>query len=203
MTAITSSAASETDSARNFTAGRSGATAAITASPPPSGRCTSSRTTSGSSSRMSGPASATVPASPTMSTSPAELVADAGAEQLVVIDQHDADHDSPPLGMVSSTSVPFPGDDVIVADPPARRRRASIESAIPRRSAATAAASNPTPRSRTIYSDCRRFDLGVDGDLVTAARASRHSPSPRAPRARARRARRRAARRRRSRARCA
>jgi phage shock protein PspC (stress-responsive transcriptional regulator) len=78
-----------------------------------------------------------------------QLAAHAGAEQLVVVDQNDTDHASPPLGIVSSTSVPFPGDEVIVADPPARRSRDSIESAIPRRSAATEARSKPTPRSRT------------------------------------------------------
>src|SRR2546429_261686 len=70
MTAITSSAASETDSARNLTPGRSGATALMITSPLPSGRWTSRRTTSGSSSLISGTASATVPASPTTSTAP-------------------------------------------------------------------------------------------------------------------------------------
>ena len=54
--------APETDSARTLTPGRSGATAAITASPPPSGRCTSRSTTSGSRSRIRGTASATLPA---------------------------------------------------------------------------------------------------------------------------------------------
>src|SRR5262245_38441531 len=68
MTAITSSAASETESARKRTPGRSGATALMIASPLPSGRCTSSTTTSGSSSLISGTASATLPASPTTST---------------------------------------------------------------------------------------------------------------------------------------
>src|SRR5215210_4934843 len=67
MTPITSSAASETDKARNFTAGRSSATAAITASPPPSGRWTSSSTTSGSASLIKAAASSTDPASPTTS----------------------------------------------------------------------------------------------------------------------------------------
>src|SRR5438874_12369897 len=46
----------------------SGATCMITACPPPSGRWTSRRTTSGSSSLISGTASATEPASPTTST---------------------------------------------------------------------------------------------------------------------------------------
>ena len=45
---ITSSAASETDSARNFTCGWVRRIASSTARPPPSGMCTSSSTTSGS-----------------------------------------------------------------------------------------------------------------------------------------------------------
>src|SRR5207302_2646970 len=73
---------------------------------------------------------------------PGELAAYARAEQLVVVDQHDADHDSPPLGIDSSTSVPLPGDEVIVADPPARRSLDSMDSEIPRRSAATVPGSN-------------------------------------------------------------
>ncbi len=65
---MTSSAASDTDSARKRTPGRSGATAVMIASPLPSGRWTSSSTTSGSSSLMIATASCTVPASPTTST---------------------------------------------------------------------------------------------------------------------------------------
>src|SRR3954447_7001250 len=47
MGAITSSAASLTDNARNRTSGDDFATASITCVPLPSGRCTSSSTTSG------------------------------------------------------------------------------------------------------------------------------------------------------------
>src|SRR3954469_630856 len=68
MTPITSSAASDTESARKRTPGRPGATGTMTASPLPSPRCTSRSTTSGSVSRISGTASATLPASPTMFT---------------------------------------------------------------------------------------------------------------------------------------
>src|SRR5881397_1114022 len=68
MTAITSSAASLTESARNRVVGASVPTPAKTAWPPPSGMWTSSRTTSGLVRRMSAIASATVSASPTRST---------------------------------------------------------------------------------------------------------------------------------------
>ena len=78
----------------------------------------------------------------------AELAADARAEELVVVDENDAHHVSF-RGSVSSTSVPWPGADVIVAWPPARPIRASIDSSMPRRSRATSARSNPLPRSRT------------------------------------------------------
>ena len=121
MTPITSSAASETESARNFTPGRSGATAAITASPPPSGRWTSSSTTSGSSSWISGTASATLAcladdvdepcrarrARP-RGTARGRRRGRRGSRFALL------------SGAVSSISVPSPGDDVIVADPPAR-----------------------------------------------------------------------------------
>src|SRR4029077_8044892 len=78
----------------------------------------------------------------------AELAPHACAKELVVVDQHDADHASP-RGNVSSTSVPLPGSDQIVAAPPARAIRASIDSLMPRRSPATVRGSKPTPRSRT------------------------------------------------------
>ena len=67
MTAITSSAASETERARNLTPGRSGATARITAAPFPSGRWTSSSTTSGRGHGSAGSPRDTDAASPTTS----------------------------------------------------------------------------------------------------------------------------------------
>src|SRR5262245_46687434 len=65
---MTSSAASDTDSARNRTCGRVRRTASSTARPPPSGMCTSSSTTSGSIAPICATASATVLASPTTLT---------------------------------------------------------------------------------------------------------------------------------------
>src|SRR5262249_1966813 len=77
-----------------------------------------------------------------------ELAADAGAEEGVVVDAADA-HQPSCLGIVSPASVPSPGSDVTLARPPARSIRASTDSERPRRSAATSARLNPTPRSRT------------------------------------------------------
>src|SRR5580693_1154705 len=68
MTPITSSAASDTDRARNRTSGWVRPMASITAWPPPSGMCTSTSTTSGTRSPMSSMAAATSSASPTTST---------------------------------------------------------------------------------------------------------------------------------------
>src|SRR3954452_18910221 len=68
MTPMTSSAASLTDRARKRVPGASAPTPASTARPPPSGMCTSSRTTSGFVVRITATASATVSASPTRST---------------------------------------------------------------------------------------------------------------------------------------
>src|SRR3569623_955940 len=70
MTRITSSGASDTDSARNRVSGWSACTAWITASPVPLGRWTSSSTTSGFVSLMRTTASAMSAASPTTSSRP-------------------------------------------------------------------------------------------------------------------------------------
>src|SRR5262249_30572551 len=77
----------------------------------------------------------------------AELAADAGPEERVVVDEDDAQCHGRRSSR-SSTSVPSPGVEVIVAVPPARASRASIDSAMPRRSAGTVLRSNPAPRSR-------------------------------------------------------
>src|SRR4051812_12887993 len=77
---------------------------------------------------------------------PVELGAHAGPEQPVVVDDDDARHFS---SSVSSTSVPAPGAAVIRALPPWRAIRATIDSRTPRRSSGTAAGSKPAPRSRT------------------------------------------------------
>jgi hypothetical protein len=79
----------------------------------------------------------------------AELGAHARAEQAMVVHEHDAPSHARLPGSVSSTSVPSPGAEAIVAVPPTRRMRPSIDSAIPRRSSATRERSKPTPRSRT------------------------------------------------------
>src|SRR5680860_933072 len=68
MMSTTSSAESEADRARNCVAFPAAATPSITARPPPSGRCTSSSTTSGSVATMPAMACATVPASPQIHT---------------------------------------------------------------------------------------------------------------------------------------
>src|SRR5215211_7211158 len=69
ITPITSSAASDTDRARKRISWSVWRTASRTARPPPPGRCTSSRTTSGRVRRMPSTAASTSPASPTISNS--------------------------------------------------------------------------------------------------------------------------------------
>src|SRR5260370_352164 len=70
MTAITSSGASDADRARKRTCGCVALIAVTTACPPPPGRCTSRRTTSGRLSAISAIAGSTSSASPTTSTWP-------------------------------------------------------------------------------------------------------------------------------------
>ena len=74
-----------------------------TATPPPSGMCTSSSTTSGCAASISATASSTVAGLADDLDAALELAAHARAEQRVVVDQHDAPHRD------SSTSVPPPG----------------------------------------------------------------------------------------------
>ena len=109
MTAITSSAASETDSARKRTPGRSGATALMIASPLPSWRWTSSSTTSGIEllDQRHGLGDARGLADDVDRV--AELGAHAGEEELVVVDEDDAALHVALRGSRSSTSVPSPG----------------------------------------------------------------------------------------------
>src|SRR5689334_12610549 len=75
-----------------------------------------------------------------------EFGADACEEEAVIVDEYDAARH---LGSLSSTSVPFPGELVTSALPPARSSRPLIDSRMPRRSSGTAVGSKPTPRSRT------------------------------------------------------
>ena len=93
---MTSSAASDTDRARNRGgAGSSRSAGDHRAGRRRPGRWTSSSTTSGAVARMTATASSTSAASPTISTrgrrSATQLGAHAGAEQRVVVDEHDAD----------------------------------------------------------------------------------------------------------------
>src|SRR5690606_17033038 len=68
MTEMTSSAASDTDNARNLMSGYSGRIRRSTSEPPPSGMCTSSSTTCGLVRAIPATASRTEPASPTTRT---------------------------------------------------------------------------------------------------------------------------------------
>ena len=77
-----------------------------------------------------------------------ELGAHAGAEQAVVVDEHDA-RQRGHQDITSSTSVPSPGRVWIAARPPWRSIRPSTDSRRPRRSGGIAARSKPGPRSRT------------------------------------------------------
>src|SRR5437867_800289 len=79
----------------------------------------------------------------------AELRPHAREEELVIVDEDDAALHDALRGSRSSTSVPLPGAEAIVALPPARCSRPSTDSASPRRSAGTAARSKPLPRSWT------------------------------------------------------
>src|SRR3990172_605797 len=78
----------------------------------------------------------------------AELGPDAAREQLVVLDDEDADHGRAP-GMRRRNSGPRPGSLWMAATPPVRSMRPSIDSAIPWRSGGTLERENPTPWSRT------------------------------------------------------
>ena len=144
---MTSSAASEADSARKSVSGACSAAPRMTATPPPSGMWTSSSTTSGRCAvdqrdRLLDGGGLADDLDVAL-----ELGAHAGAEEPVVVDDHDARHAVP--GSVSSTSVPAPGAEWIAARPPWRAMRPTIDSRTPRRSAGTAAGSKPGPRSRT------------------------------------------------------
>ena len=164
MIAITSSAASDTDSARKRCAGpplRS--TWRITSTPPPPGICTSSSTTSGSASITSRTASSTVAASPTTSTSPSSSARTPArnswwSSTITTLGALIAP-------VTSSTSVPSPGRGVHARrgrrGAPCGRRSTRARRAGRR---ARASGSKPGPRSRTNTSIRSGADLGVERD---------------------------------------
>ena len=102
-----------------------------------------------------------------------ELRANAREEELVIVDEYDATLHAVLRGSLSSTSVPLPGSLVIVACPPARASRPSIDSAMPCRSGGTAARSKPAPRSWTKTATSSSVDLRVDVDLFGAGELRR------------------------------
>ena len=173
MTAMTSSGASDTDSARKRTPGRDTFTASITAWPPPSGMCTSRSTTSGSRSAISSTAAATSSASPTTSTvSPSSARTPArnrwwsstrntrgrvGVGESVLTGPAASGGSAP-------TSVPSPGAVRRSARPPWRRIRAWIDSAIPRRSSATCVGVETPPPVADEDRHLGRLDLGEQRD---------------------------------------
>ena len=185
---MTSSAASETDSARKRTPGRSGATALMIASPLPSGRWTSSRTTSGSSSLISGTASATLAGLADDLDRVAELGPHAREEELVVVDEDDARASRRHSAAAAARPRCRRPARSMISRAARRRARAGLRST--RRSRAGRPGRphdrSPTPRSRTNTETTSSVDLDVDVDLLDARRTSLRSSSPRARRARAR-----------------
>ena len=103
----------------------------------------------------------------------AELAAHAGAEELVVVDEHDAPLHARALGdrQLDLGSLARRGDDRRGAAD--ARMRPSIDSVMPWRSAGTAARSNPAPRSRTNTVRLLAAALGVDRDLLDAGELRR------------------------------
>jgi DNA-binding NarL/FixJ family response regulator len=85
-----------------------------------------------------------------------DLGANPAPEQRVVVDDDDrrAIAHRAPLAIASTTSVPDPGTETIVAVPPCRCMRPTIDSRTPRRSSGNRSGSKPGPRSRTNASIC-------------------------------------------------
>ena len=154
MTAITSSGASETDRARKQTSGCFGLTASITASTTTAGHVDVEQHDVGQPLGDQLDGGRDLVGLPDDLDGVAELAADPGAEEMVVVDEEDrwlvgGAHCRPGLrGTLSSTSVPSPGTERMTAVPPWRCIRPRIDSAMPLRSPAIASGSNPAPRSR-------------------------------------------------------
>ena len=125
---MTSSAASETDSARNLTPGRSTRDGVDDRVSLTVGEVNVEQHDVGVERLDQRDGVGDVPASPTTSTLVAELGADAGEEERVIVDEYDSPCHR---GSRSSTSVPAPGALVTSALPPARSSRPLIESRIP------------------------------------------------------------------------
>src|SRR6516165_1971175 len=105
---------------------------------------------------------------------PAELGADPGAEQAMVVDQDDprGAHVRPAgwataRGIFSDTLVPSPGAVLTVAVPPRRAIRPWMDSARPLRSSGTASGSKPCPRSRTT-SDTSPGSTSANSEITLA-----------------------------------
>src|SRR5690606_37294357 len=75
-----------------------------------------------------------------------ELGANAGSEQIVIVDDEDTDGHS---GTSSFHSVPQPGSERTVACPPRLATRPMMDSLTPSRSVGRSCGSKPRPRSRT------------------------------------------------------
>ncbi len=169
---MTSSAASETDRARNRTGGsdtRNSAHCASTCAPPdpapgagfssgPAGRCTSSRTTSGRNRATAATAPATSAASPTTSRSsavdssartPVRTIRWSSTTRTLITTPPPA-RSRATTGIRRATSVPPSAGRRMVAEPPARCMRPTIDSRTPSRSSGMASRSNPRRgRART------------------------------------------------------
>ena len=137
---MTSSAASETDSARKRVVGRlRSPSRRMTSRPPPSGMWTSSRTTSGARARDQRDRLGDRRRVADDVDEPVELGAHAGAEQLVVVDEHDPRRGHgvmPPRARARARPrCRRRGAAWIAARPPWRSMRPTIDSRTPRRSA--------------------------------------------------------------------
>src|SRR5690606_16853654 len=80
---------------------------------------------------------------------PGELRPHPAAEHGVVVHDHDRPHPTSSRFILSRTSVPCSGVDLIVAVPPCRSILATMLLRTPSRSGGTSSGSNPVPRSRT------------------------------------------------------
>ena len=185
---MTSSGASLTESARNWTSGCVASTSRDHPRPPPAGMCTSTSTTSGTRSRIISIAASTSAACADHVELVAELGAHAREEQLMVVDEEDPGQCScapPPSSAAATSRPPFPrrGRSGPRRCPPARARRSTIEPAIPRAVGGDGRGIEPAPA----VADEDRHPVGLDLE-VHATTAPRPSGVPRSDRLARRRA---------------